>query len=407
MARGRSKRALNPPFESSSFNPTILAGRMLHVSGRAIHCVIYPTLFVVFAILIFAAFGSDRSIDAWPMFRGSPDLSGVTATDLPKPLKLGWSFEANDSIESSAAIVNGVVYVGSMDASLYALDLDTGKLRWRYATDGPVEESSPCVYKGIVYIGDLNGILHAVDASSGKARWTFEAEMEIRSSPNCINNRVYFGSYDENLYCLSADKGVLLWKYTTKGPLHSTPASDGKYVYVSGCDETFRAIDAASGSQIYALPLGAYSGASAALRDNHAYIGTFGNEVLCINLRQQANQWVYRHPTRSFPFYSSAAVTEERVVVGGRDKIVHCLERATGRQIWTFTTRSRVESSPLIAGNRVFIGSNDGHLYELDLVSGEKTWDFTAGAPLSASPAAAQNSLVIGSQDGVLYCCGK
>jgi outer membrane protein assembly factor BamB len=86
---------------------------------------------------------------------------------------------------------------------------------------------------------------------------------------------------------------------------------------------------------------------------------------------------------------------------------VHCLERSTGKKVWTFTTRSRVESSPLITGSRVFVGSNDGLLYELDLETGKKTWEFTAGSPLSASPAAIEGSLVIGSQDGVLYCFGS
>ena len=87
--------------------------------------------------------------------------------------------------------------------------------------------------------------------------------------------------------------------------------------------------------------------------------------------------------------------------------MVHCLDTESGKEKWSFTTRSRVESSPLIAGKRVFIGSNDGNLYELDLDTGKKLWDFVAGAPLSASPAAAQSALVIGSQDGILYCFGK
>ena len=43
--------------------------------------------------------------------------------------------------------------------------------------------------------------------------------------------------------------------------------------------------------------------------DGHAYVGTFGNEVLAIDLATRAVRWTYRHPTRSFPFYSSAAVT--------------------------------------------------------------------------------------------------
>ena len=65
-------------------------------------------------------------------------------------------------------------------------------------------------------------------------------------------------------------------------------------------------------------------------------------------------------------------MTPDRIIIGGRDKLVHALDRSTGKAVWTFTTRARVESSPLVAGSRVFAGSNDGTLYELDLASGKK-----------------------------------
>jgi eukaryotic-like serine/threonine-protein kinase len=356
------------------------------------------------ASLAVAAQITERT-DTWTMFRGTPSLRGLAQTTLPSPLTLRWSYDVKDSIESSAAIVEGTVYVGSMAGSLYALDLASGKLKWQYRTEGPIEESSPCVRGGTVYIGDLNGILYAVDAATGKPKWTFKSGGEIKSSPNCVGERVYFGSYDQNLYCLST-AGALIWKYQTAGPVHCTPAIDKGRVFISGCDEVFRAIDADSGQQLFAVPLGDYAGASASIREDQAFVGTFGSEVLGIDLKRRAVRWTYKHPTRNFPFYSSAAVTGDRLVLGGRDKMVHCLWTATGKACWTFTTRARVESSPLILGSRVFVGSNDGMLYELDLATGKKTWEFTAGAPLSGSPAAAQGALVIGSQDGVLYCFG-
>jgi outer membrane protein assembly factor BamB len=188
--------------------------------------------------------------------------------------------------------------------------------------------------------------------------------------------------------------------------VHATPAVDAGVVYVAGCDERLRAFDAATGAERFVAALDAYAGASAAVSGGLAYVGTFGNEVLAVDLAKRAVRWRYEHATRHFPFYASAAVTPDRVVVGGRDKLVHALNRLTGAAAWTFTTRARVESSPLVAGNRVFVGSNDGVLYELDLASGRKVWEFAAGAPLSASPAAVPGALVIGSQDGVLYCFG-
>ena len=99
-------------------------------------------------------------------------------------------------------------------------------------------------------------------------------------------------------------------------------------------------------------------------------------------------------------------VEGDRLVVGGRDKMVHAISKDSGRPIWTFTTRARVDSSPVIARNRVYVGGNDGKLYVLDLQSGKSVFEFEAGGPLSASPAIASSRLVIGSQDGKVFCLG-
>src|SRR6185503_936455 len=146
--------------------------------------------------------------------------------------------------------------------------------------------------------------------------------------------------------------------------------------------------------------------ASPALVGASAYYGTFSNEVLAANLKLKKMTWKYENPERHFPFYSSAAVTEGKVVLGGRDKLVYCLNAATGKPIWTFTTKARVDSSPAIAGGRVYIGSNDGRFYVLDMANGAKVWEFEAGSPLSSSPAIAQGRVVIGAQDGRVYCFG-
>ena len=76
--------------------------------------------------------------------------------------------------------------------------------------------------------------------------------------------------------------------------------------------------------------------------------------------------WRYSNPDRKFPFYSSASVVGGRVVLGGRDKIVHAIDAATGKKAWTFETRARIDASPAVAGGRVYIGSGDGRFYVLD-----------------------------------------
>ena len=346
-----------------------------------------------------------RTLESWPQFRGNTALTGVTQSAVPATLKVLWTYEAGEPIESSAAIADGVVYVGAQSAELLALDLKTGKLLWKYKTTEGIGESSPCIADGVIYVGDLAGVVHAV-GKDGKALWTFKAGSEIKASPVVVDDRVLIGSYDETLYCLAAKTGKVLWQFRINGPVHCTVSVSNGIAYVSGCDEIFRAIRISDGKEVYTVSSGAYTGASPALQGPSAFFGTFSNEVLSVNLQSRQLVWRYENKQRQFPFYSSAALADGKVVLGGRDKLVHCLDAKTGKALWTFTTRARVDSSPAVAGGRVYIGSNDGRFYVLQLTTGAKVWEFEAGAALSASPAIAEGKVVIGAQDGRLYCFG-
>src|SRR5205814_4724475 len=150
---------------------------------------------VLFASLVAKA--QDTPSDNWSQFRGNHQLTGVSQSSIPSSLKPLWTFEAGDSIESSAAIVGGTVFVGSQKGELVALSLENGAVYWKYSTGSPIGESSPSYSNGVVYIGDLGGVLHAVNAPDGKGLWTFKANNEIKSSPVVIGDRVLIGSYDE------------------------------------------------------------------------------------------------------------------------------------------------------------------------------------------------------------------
>jgi len=371
--------------------------------NRLLYCA-FCLLLSVFYILP-SVNAQDTPADNWSQFRGNLQLTGVSQSRVPQSLKQLWFYDAGDSIESSAAFVGHTVFVGTQKGELLALNLDNGALYWKFSTGSPIAESSPSYSSGAVYIGDLGGWLNAINASDGKKLWAFKAGSEIKSSPVVVGDRLLIGSYDQHLYCLSTRNGAVLWKFKTGGPVHSTPGVAAGVAYVAGCDEVFHAIRIADGKELFSVSSGAYTGASPALRNGNAYYGTFDNEVLMVSLQTRKVAWRYQHPERKFPYYSSAAVAGDRVVVGGRDKLVHGLN-GTGTEVWTFATQARVESSPAIADERVFVGSNDGRFYVLSLSNGAKVWEFNAGAPLSASPAIANGRIVIGSQDGRLYCFG-
>ena len=86
---------------------------------------------------------------------GNAPSQGTTGAQL-------WSYSTGDSVESSPAVVNGVVYVGSDDDNVYALDAATGTQLWRYTTVDSVE-SSPAVVNGVVYVGSDDDNVYALD----------------------------------------------------------------------------------------------------------------------------------------------------------------------------------------------------------------------------------------------------
>ena len=73
---------------------------------------------------------------------------------------------------------------------------------WQYTTGGPIF-SSPAVANGVVYVGTYNSFLYALDARTGAFKWSYLTGGEVRSSPAVVNGVVYFGSYDSKLYAFS------------------------------------------------------------------------------------------------------------------------------------------------------------------------------------------------------------
>ena len=99
------------------------------------------------------------------MFRANSARTGVFPSDGPTTLSESvWTFKTdvgNVGFVSSLAIADGVVYVGSGDGRLYALDAETGQEKWRFKTDGAIV-SSPAVAGGVVYFASTDGYLYAV-----------------------------------------------------------------------------------------------------------------------------------------------------------------------------------------------------------------------------------------------------
>jgi eukaryotic-like serine/threonine-protein kinase len=357
-----------------------------------------------------AAASPGPTSDAWPMFRGGPALLGVAPGRLPDKPGLLWSFKTAGPVQSSAAIVEGRVFVGSGDSNLYALNLADGRKLWSFKTGGAVD-SSPLVLGGRVFAGAEDGFLYAVQAADGRLDWKYPTGDKILGAPNWVpapkgdGYWILVGSYDFKLHCLEAATGRTNWVYETGNYINGSPAVfEGQTVF-GGCDAILHVLSLADGREVKAIEAGAYIAASVAVAEGHAYVGHYENEFLGVDLT--AGKVLWRYKDKPFAYFSSPAVTSDRVLFGGRDKRLHCVDRATGKAVWTFATRGKVDSSPVVVGDRVVVGSDDGRLYVVSLSGGKELWSYEVGQPIGASPAVAGGRIVIGGEDGSVYCFGS
>lgn len=352
----------------------------------------------------FSSEADEKQPTGWPVVRGNQQQTGVSAGTLPDKLDILWRFQTRDAIEAAAAIVEDTVYFTSYDEHLYALDLSSGQLRWKYQA-GPLK-AAPGVYRDAVYIGDEDGVVHCVDRKTGQKRWTFETRGEITATANFAGDRILIGSYDQTLYCLGLD-GKKLWSVTTEGPVNGSPAIAGNRTFVAGCDSQLHIIDIKTGKEAGAVDLGGQAAATAAIRGDSLYVGTMTDQVLGIDWQTPKVLWTFEPKKRAQAFFGSAAVTEKLVIVGNRNRKIYALNRQNGEQVWEFETDGRVDPSPVVVGQRVYAPSLDGRLYVLDHDSGKKLAEYPLGRSIAASPAVAQDRLLLGTTDGVLFCLGK
>jgi len=341
----------------------------------------------------------------WPQFRESQtheahNTNEHILSDINAPaLGRAWSGATAGAVNSSPAVANGVVYVGSADGKLYAFAVGcatgggTCAPIWTAATGGAID-SSPSTSGNHVFVGSADGKLYAfaVGCATGGGTctplWTGATGGAIHSSPTVDNGVVYIGSSDGKLYAFdaagatgcSARVCTPLWTGATGAAIESSPAAANGVAYVGSDD-----------GKLYAFAANCATGGAA-----------------CTSL------WT---ATTGGAIHSSPAILTGTLYVGSLDGKLYAFDAAgvTGcnagvcTPIWTGATGGPIYSSPSVGDGRVWIGSDDGKVYAFRLTcnTGGGTclpqWTGTTGGAIRSSPASANDVLYVGSSDGKIY----
>jgi outer membrane protein assembly factor BamB len=224
-----------------------------------------------------------------------------------------WRFDgATGQYVEGGGLGGGLFVIGNSDGKIYALDVETGALRWVFETGHRVW-ATPLIVADTVYIGSLDRHFYALNLSDGEVRWDFHAEGAFAGTPALRDGTLYIGSFDDRLYALDADTGAERWRFAGENWFWGGPAVHGDVVYAVDVNGNVYAVGAETGEQIWHRAL--------------------------------------EEPVRAGPALSEDG---SQLFVGSQDGTLHALDSADGFVVWSRESEGQVLSKPAVNGSVVY-----------------------------------------------------
>lgn len=373
----------------------------------------------------------------WSQHHGDASHAGVAPAQEPGR-RLAWSYRTEGTfLTGSPVVVGNVLYAGTRDENgegnsrLHAVDVITGKKLW----DREVPQSihgSLAAADGLVFVPTLEAALYAFDGTTGELVWKHAPE----AAPAPYNQRAY------GYYSPAVADGKVLWPYQTRygagsagvlkaldtrtgepvwqAALSGNQMSDGTpavadgmvYVGTQTADRVV-ALDLQTGARRWlgAESLGGWQDGIPTAAGGRVFIGS-NNGIVARDGATGELLWSFRSPYPSLVSSgatpSAAAVRDDVVYMAFPSGAVTALDARTGAVIWDrllpgTVYEGGVASSPVVAGDSLFVGSNNGRFYALDVATGQPLWQHEIGTWVAAGPVVAGNLVVAGAWDGNLY----
>jgi outer membrane protein assembly factor BamB len=299
---------------------------------------------------------------------------------------------------SPVTLGGDLAFVGFADTQagitgLYAFDPSTGEEQWHVAATGLIIPA-PVYADGIVYFGTSDSLVYAVDVEtqSIKPGWPFRATDEIWGSPLAANGRVYVAGQNHYLYCLDGQSGQEIWKREVGGAMAAQPSLDAKrgILYVGAFDGRVYAIHADSGELVdgFAFRAENWIWSEVLVTSDALYVTSLDGRLYALDPATGAVIPPYPYDSAEITGTSDsirAAPVQagDLIVVATESGRVVAVKDATRQWLWPGgLPQANVLTTPVVEGDTIYVILVNGQVQTLNAANGVGGWAF--------SPAAAQ-----------------
>ncbi|MEA3403675.1 MAG: PQQ-binding-like beta-propeller repeat protein [Armatimonadota bacterium] len=325
-------------------------------------------------------------------------------------LRIAWTHQLPGSCQSTPAVVDGALVVGSNDGSVSAIDAATGELRWRKGMTGEVRGSPAVGPRGErIYVASAGGTVLCLEPD-GRTRWFHAADAPIYASPLVIGDRVICPTNGGSVLALNADTGEPAWQCEApEYAIESGVAVGGARVYAGAWDCFVYCIDLATGELHWRQ--------RSAGSDREGFVARYYSPADCAPALARRMLFV---ADRAYRLTLLDAVSGRRL--SQESKCVAVAAAADGRHVYVRHTDGRVSkraedgsvvwsaevstgavaAPPTEAGGRVWVASNTGILSGMDAATGRVLAQYRATRDIYvfASPACAGERVFVADAAG-------
>ncbi len=391
-------------------------------------------------------FSCRQQVD-WITYRGEFG-SGATRNAIYPPLGLRWKLplqeaDKNNPMEEARSfnppIIRGsMIFFGSNDANFYALDADTGYMRWSFKTNAAVN-SVPFADDKNVYFGSNDGNVYAIEQDGGKKIWQFQTGNTVQSlvlryedtiiftsdtgatffldlqglEKDRIENPVWshhtFQVYDGIVYWAPLERSFGAYEMKTRKFLWTVPVPSQYSVWYS-----FPALDEKQvyyASSIYRSPVELHYYAADRKTGEQVWEVT---DTVDLGEKTPVNRDTAFMRHVALLDYLAPSVWRNFVIFTSGDIFVRAFNTETGEVVWKAEFDYPTSSAPTIAGDRVYFGvrgdenEKDGggvkpKLVCLSVRDGKILWQMDLDGPVLNSPVISGKRMIFGTENNLFY----
>lgn len=276
---------------------------------------------------------------------------------------------------------------------------EVGAARWEFPTPSERGQAQfyapPAVTEDVVYVGSYNNKVYALDRDNGTPIWVNEdAQDRIIGGVAVAQGRVVVGLGDHGVMALNQRTGEQEWYFDTGHGVWSTPLIVGDTVIATSLDHYVYTIDIQTGEQIWRQDLEGAVAGSPTYRDGVLYVGSFAHKLFALAVEDgeilrsfETQNWVWGGP----------ALSEDGVLYfGDLSGQFYALEAATFEPIWQQKiANGAIRATPLLANDLLIIGARDNHVYAVNRETGAPVWNQTTPAAVLSEPVLLEDGVVV------------